>query len=266
MMKKLDTAEKAAPFNPEALVPPAEKTSPREFNDRKKVLLNSISSRGMGSWQKFDSLGKKFKVPGYLFAAILLVLLAGGLTFFFQKPGSSVVKVVDSVPQITIVSMDASQVTNLDITAFTELYTHLGQLGFIQILQMSVPQLLPNFFDVGMKEDEGIYSEIIMMPNQIAPRLSFVTVFTNGVWYSTNGWAGTNQQLDYLQSEFYPDQTPEQLYDQHKQGIQKLQTANGWQIQSASQNRYMADLSDHLRWYLKFKNVSADQIDFASWH
>jgi len=266
MMKKLDRAEKAAPFNPEALVPPAEKTSPREFNDRKKVLLNSISSRGMGSWQKFDSLGKKFKVPGYLFAAILLVLLAGGLTFFFQKPGSSVVKVVDSVPQITIVSMDASQVTNLDITAFTELYTHLGQLGFIQILQMSVPQLLPNFFDVGMKEDEGIYSEIIMMPNQIAPRLSFVTVFTNGVWYSTNGWAGTNQQVDYLQSEFYPDQTPEQLYDQHKQGIQKLQTANGWQIQSASQNRYMADLSDHLRWYLKFKNVSADQIDFASWH
>jgi hypothetical protein len=117
-----------------------------------------------------------------------------------------------------------------------------------------------------MKEDEGIYSEIIMMPNQIAPRLSFVTVFTNGVWYSTNGWAGTNQQLDYLQSEFYSDQTPEQLYDQHKQGIQKLQTANGWQIQTASQNRYMADLSDHLRWYLKFNNISADQVDFSSWH
>jgi hypothetical protein len=270
MMKKLDTAEKVAPkaaaFNPDALVPPAEKTPSREFDDRKKVLLNSLSSRGMGSWQKFDSLGKKFKVPGYLFAAILLVLLAGGLTFFFQKPGSSIVKVVDTVPQITIVSMDASQVTNLDITAFTELYTHLGQLGFIQILQMTVPQLLPNFFDVGMKEDEGIYSEIIMMPNQIAPRLSFVTVFTNGVWYSTNGWAGTNQQLDYLQNEFYPDQSPEQLYAQHKQGIEKLQTANGWQIQTASQNRYMADLSDHLRWYLKFKNVSADQIDFASWH
>jgi len=268
MMKKLDTAEKVSPPMKDVKVnsPVLEKISIEKLHGTKKVLLNSASSMGMGFWQKFENFSAKLKMPGYLFAAVLFVLIAGGLTFFFQKGGSPVVKVVDTIPQITIVSMDASQVTNLDITAFTELYTHLGQLGFVQILQMTVPQLLPNFFDVGFKEDEGIYSEILMMPNQIAPRLSFVTVFTNGVWYSTNGWAGTGQQFDYLVSEFYPDQTPEQLYNQHKQGIQKLINDNGWQVQNASQNRYIADLSDHLRWYLKSKNISADQVDFSSWH
>jgi hypothetical protein len=268
MMKKLDTTGKAPVPAKDIKVnsPTPQNISTQQPHDPKKVLLSSFSSLGMGFWKKFENFSGKLKIPGYLLAAILFVLVAGGLTFFLQKSSLPAVKVVDTIPQITIVSMDSSQVPNLDITAFTEMYTHLGQLGFIQILQMTVPQLLPNFFDVGMKEDEGIYSEILMMPNQIAPRLSFVTVFTNGVWYSTNGWAGTGQQLDYLVSEFYPDQTPEQLYDQHKQGIQKLQTANGWQVQNASQNRYMADLSDHLRWYLKFKNISADQLDFASWH
>ncbi len=270
MMTKLDTAEKppapAKGVKVDSSSPILEKISMEKLHGTKKVLLNSVSSLGMGFWQKFGNLSAKFKMPGYLLAAVLFVLIAGGLTFFFQKSGSPVVKVVDTIPQITIVSMDASQVTNLDITAFTDLYTHLGQLGFVQILQMTVPQLLPNFFDVGFKEDEGIYSEILIIPNQIGPRLSFVTVFTNGVWYSTNGWAGTGQQFDYLVSEFYPDQTPEQLYNQHKQGIQKLINDNGWQVQNASQNRYIADLSDHLRWYLKFKNIFADQVDFSSWH
>jgi hypothetical protein len=68
-------------------------------------------------------------------------------------------------------------------------------------------------------------------------------------------------------SEFYPDQTPEQLYDQHKQGIQKLMAANSdWQIQRVNQNRYMAALSDHLRWFLASRNIAASQAEFALWH
>jgi hypothetical protein len=122
-------------------------------------------------WHKFDNFsGQKLKVPGYLLGAILLVLVAGGLTFFLQKSSAPPVQVVDTIPQITIVSEDASQVPNLDITAFTELYSHLGALGFIQVMQMTVPQLMPNFFDVGMNEDDGTYSEILTMPNQIAPQ------------------------------------------------------------------------------------------------
>jgi hypothetical protein len=160
-----------------------------------------------------------------------------------------------------------AQVPDIDITAFSDLQNHLGALGFTQVLQMTVPQLpSSNFFDVGIKEDENTYSEILKMPNQIGPRISFVTVFTNGVWYSTNGWTGTNQQLDYLVSEFYPDQTPEQLYAQHQQGVQKLKTTNDWEVQKASLNRYMAALTDHIRWFLTFKHILPYQADFPSWH
>jgi hypothetical protein len=84
-----------------------------------------------------------------------------------------------------------------------------------------------------------------------------VTVFTNGVWYSTNGWAGTAQQLDYLVSEFYPDQTPEQLYAQHKQGVQKLTNRQRLaDSETPAKTATWRTLSDHLRWYLKFKNIS----------
>lgn len=271
MMNKLEDAEKTAPktavFDPAALIPPQEKVSIRDLHAPKTSLLNPLHSLADSLWLKFNILATKLRVPGYLLAGIIFILLAGGLTYFLEQTSAPAVKTVESIPLITVVPMDISQVNNLDITAFTELSNHLGPLGFPQLISMTVPQLLPNFFDVGLNSDEGTYSEILIMPNQIGPRLSFVTVFTNGVWYSTNGWAGTNQQLDYLVSEFYPDQSPEQLYAQHKQGVEKLQTDNSWQIQNgAGQDRYMADLSDHLRWFLKLKKIPADQADFASWH
>jgi hypothetical protein len=271
MMNKLEVAEKTAPktgvFDPAALIPPQEKVSINALHAPKTSLLNPLRFLAGSLWLKFNILAAKLRISGYLLAGIIFVLLIGGLTYFLQQTSAPVVKTVESIPQITVVPLDISQVNNLDITAFTELSNHLGPLGFPQLISMTVPQLLPNFFDVGLNTAEGTYSEILIMPNQIGPRLSFVTVFSNGVWYSTNGWAGTNQQLDYLVSEFYPDQSPEQLYAQHKQGVEKLQTTNGWQIQNgAGQDRYMADLSDHLRWFLKLKNIPSDQAEFASWH
>jgi hypothetical protein len=217
-------------------------------------------------WLKVDIFAAKFKMPGYLLAAIVFVLLAGGITVYSQLNSSSSVALVDSIQPIHIISLDVSQVPDMDITAYSDLQNHLGPLGFTQAIQMTIPQIpAPNFFDVGFKDD-GTYCEILKIPNQIGPRVSFVTVFTNGIWYSTNGWVGTNQQSDYLLSEFFPNQTPEQLYAQHQQGVQKLQTDNDWQVQKPSLNRYMAALSDRIRWFLTTSNVLPYKADFASWH
>jgi len=269
MMKKIDVAEEASDsaVKPAASFSAQDKVSTRDLHVPKRTGFSRLGSFGGALRLQFQLLAAKLRIPSYLLAAILFAVLAAGFTYWQQQSQTLVIPVVDSVTPIHLISLDVSQVGDMDITAFTDIQNHLGNLGFTQIFQMTVPQLpSPNFFDVGLKQDEGTYSEILKMPNQIGPRVSFVTVFTNGVWYSTNGWAGTNQQMDYLVSEFYPDQTPEELYNQHLQGVQKLQTANGWQVQKAGLDRYMADLSDHLRWFLTVKNIPAYQADFASWH
>jgi hypothetical protein len=270
MMNTLEAAEQAAhqgsKVESSRNLRPLDKVFIKDLHAVKRAWLDPIRSLTGAMWLKFELLAARLRVPGYLLAAIIFALLVFGITFGLQQ-AQPPVAIVSSVPSIHIMPMEASQVSDLDITAFTDIQNHLGGLGFTQALQMTVPQLpSPNFFDVGLKPDEGTYDEILKIPNQIGPRVSFVTVFTNGVWYSTNGWSGTNQQLDYLVSEFYPSQTPEQLYDQHMQGVQKLKSANDWQVQRASQNRYVAALSDHLRWFLTLKNIPSYQADFALWH
>jgi hypothetical protein len=132
---------------------------------------------------------------------------------------------------------------------------------------MTVPQLPgPNFFDVYMRQDAGTYGEIIKVADQTAPTLSFITVFTNGVWFSTNGFKGTNQQLDFLVSSFDPGASTDQLYAQHQQDLNKIRQENSWDIEEMSQNRYMAAFSDEVREYLYKKGLQAYQADLASWH
>ncbi len=269
IMNKLDKAESPkAAFDPDALIPAADTVSARDLHAPKNQWLYQAKSAAGALWLKVDILAARFKIPGYLLAAIVFVALAGVLTLVSQLGGSSSVVLVDSVTPIHIIPMEVAQISDMDITAFSDLQNHLGALGFNQSLQMTVPQLpSPNFFDMGLKQEEGTYSEILRIPNQIGPRVSYVTLFTNGVWYSTNGWAGNPQQLDYLISEFLPDHTPEELYNEHLQGVQKILNTNpDWQVQKATLNRYMAGLSDHIRWFLSLKNILPYQADFAAWH
>jgi len=255
MMNKTDTAPKSD-----------SKVSIKDLHASQNEFMYKLRSFLGALWLKFNIFAVKLKIPGYLLAAIIFVLLAGGITLYSQLSGGPVVATVDSIPPIHIINLDVSQVPDMDITAYSDLQNHLGPLGFTQAIQMTIPQIPnPNFFDVGFKDD-GTYCEILRIPNQIGPRVSFVTVFTNGIWYSTNGWVGTNQQSDYLLSEFFPNQTPEQLYDQHQRGVQKLLTDNDWQVQKPSLNRYMAALSDRIRWFLTSQNVLPYKADFASWH
>ncbi len=217
--------------------------------------------------ERVHAIAHKLKVAAYLVAVFLLLILAGTVFWITKKVAPPPVEIVEKVPLIQIVPIQTSQAGDMDITAFADLQNQLGPLNFNQLIQMTVPQIpTPNFFDVGMKSEVSMYSEILKMPDQVAPHLAFVTVFTNGVWYSTNGWTGTEQSLENLVSEFYPSATAEQLYNQHAQGVEKLVKEKGWEPQKTSLNRYMAALSDHLRWYITLKNIPAYQADFSSWH
>ena len=219
------------------------------------------------SYEMFDPLAKKMRIPTYVFLGLVAALIVGaviGVGSLLNKP---TVVLADMIQPIHMVQMSSSQVSEMDITAYTELQTQLQTMGFTPVIQMTVPQLpSPNFFDVGMKEDAGVYSEILKMPGQITPHLSFVSVFSNGVWFSTNAWQGDNQTMDYLVSEYYPDATPDQLYAQHNQTLEKLKQDKGWQVQAMGENRYMAALSDHLRWFLNKKDIQGYQADFKLWH
>lgn len=264
MMKKLDDAElapKPEPIAPKPIV------SYKDLHAPKPNPLKALKPFFSNLFLKIDLLAAKLKIPGFVLVGLVVAILAGGLTYFLQSEGGPVVLIVDSIPPIHILPIDVAGAGDIDVVAFNDLQQQLGNLGFTQAIQMTVPQLPgPNFFDVGLNTNTDTYCEILRMPSQIGCRVSFVTVFTNGVWYSTNGWSGTNQQLDYLVSEFYPDETPQQLFEQHKQGVQKLQAANSWDVQKVSLNRYIADLSDHLRWFLVTKKIAPYQADFASWH
>jgi hypothetical protein len=219
------------------------------------------------SYEMFDPLAKKLKVPTYVFLGLVAALIIGaiiGIGSILNKPS---VILADTIQPIHMVQMSSSQVSEMDITAYAEFQTQLQTMGFTPVIQMTIPQLpSPNFFDVSMKEDAGTYSEILKMPGQIAPHLSFVSVFSNGVWFSTNAWPGDSQTMDYLVSEYYPDDTPDQLYAQHTQTLEKLKQDKGWQVQTMGENRYMAALSDHLRWFMNKKDIQGYQADFKLWH
>jgi hypothetical protein len=219
------------------------------------------------SYEMFDPLAKKLHVPTYVFLILLAGLITAaviGLGTILNRPS---VAMAETIPAIHIIKVNSSQVSEMDVTTYTDLQNQVQGMGFTPLIQMTVPQLpSPNFFDVGIKDDIGIYSEILKMPGQITPHLSFVTVFTNGVWFSTNGWQGDNQTMEYLVSEFYPTATPDQLYVKHVQALEKLKQEKDWQVSGMNENRYVAALSDHLRWFLVKKDIQGYKADFNLWH
>ncbi len=219
------------------------------------------------SYEMFDPLAQKIHVPTYAFLAILATLL-GALVFgagvLLNRPS---VVIVETIPQIHFIRVNSNQISEMDVTTYGEFQNQIQTMGFTPLIQMTVPQLpSPNFFDVGIKDNIGTYSEILKMKGSITPQLSFVTVFTNGIWFSTNGWEGDSHEMDYLMSRFYPKETPDQLYVKHVQAVEKLKQDNGWQVQSMNENRYMAALSDHLRWFLTKKGMQGYNANFGMWH
>ena len=219
------------------------------------------------SYEMFDPLAKKLHVPTYVFLVLLASLITAaviGLGAFLNRPS---VTMAETIPAIHIIKVNAGQVSEMDVTTYTDYQNQLQGMGFTPLIQMTVPQLpSPNYFDVGIKDNIGIYSEILKMPGQITPHLSFVTVFTNGVWFSTNGWPGDNQTMEYLISAYYPKDTPDQLYVKHVQALEKIKQEKYWQVSGMNENRYMAALSDHLRWFLVKKDIQGYKADFAMWH
>lgn len=219
------------------------------------------------SYEMFDPVAQKLKIPTYVFLILMAGLISGllvGLVAFLNRPS---VTLAETIPAIHIVKVNAGQVSEMDVTTYADLQNQLQQMGFTPLLQMTVPQIpSPNFFDVGIKEDISTYSEILKFPGQITPHVSFVTVFANGVWFSTNGWPGDNQNKTYQISEFYPNIPPDQLYIKHVQAVEKLKQEKDWQAANMNENRYMVALSDNLRWFLVKKDIPAYQADFKLWH
>ena len=213
-------------------------------------------------------LAQRLKIPTYVLLILMGLFLVGCAVGLKILASPASIQLISSIPPIHIIQVTSSQINEMDITTYMELQSRLKNLGFTPLIQMTVPQLpSPNFFDVGMKPEAGTYCEILKVPGQITPQLSFVTVFSNGVWYSTNAWRGNNKELDYLISEYYPNSSPDQLYIQHIQGIAQYKQQRDWQLpQVLNLNRYMAALSDHLRWYLVTYNVQSFKAEFNLWH
>jgi hypothetical protein len=221
----------------------------------------------MAQWMGAHLTIAKFQIPYYALAAGVVVLLGLVGLVAASSAGGPSVKIADSVAPFQIVQVDSGQIADMDITAYSDIQTKLQAMQFTSFTQMTVPELpSPNFFNVQMKPEAATYAEIIKMPGQLKPVLSYVTVFTNGVWFSTNGWDGKNQEMEYLVSEFDPNDDPDQLYVAHIQELDKLKSDRGWETQAMSQDRYMAALTDHVRWYMDAKNVAGYQANFADWH
>jgi hypothetical protein len=214
-----------------------------------------------------EPLAKKIHLPVGVLAVLVLLLLGGAVGGGIALLPPPDVRLVNSIPALHLVEMSSSQISEMDITAYSEFQTQLQTMGFTELLQFNLPQLPnTNFMDVGMKGDVGTYSEIIKFPGSIAPKLSFVTVFSNGTWFSTNGWKGTDQNTAWQISEFFPELAPDQLYVKHVQRVQQLAADNGWQVQAMGENRYVAALSDEIRTYLVENKIPAYKADFELWH
>lgn len=219
------------------------------------------------AYELFDPLAKKLKLPTYVVIGLIVAMGVGAVVGLGAVLNQPTVPLVDSIQPLHLIQVNSSQVSEMDITAYTDVQTQVQTMGFQSLLQMTVPQLpSPNFFDVGMKSEAGVYSEIIKFPGQLAPKLSFITVFTNGVWFSTNGWDGTGRNSATVVSEYYASDTPDQLYVQHMQTLEKLKQDNGWDVQNMTENRYMAAFSDRVRSFLDKKSIPAYQADFNLWH
>lgn len=242
----------------------------QETSKAKKNLVNAkiwskyLLRRAYGS---FDPLAKKLRVPTFVVVAAIPLLAIGALLGGASLLRPSPVKILKDLPPLHVMRIRSAQVGELDVTTLAELQQRIRALGFSSLTQATLPELpSPNFLDVWMKSEAGTYAEILKFPGQVIPQLSFVTVFNNGVWCSTNAWKGTDQELPVLHSRFRPGEAPDKLYVQHIQTIEKLRKDKGWQVQYMGEARYFAALSDHLRWFFVERKLQPYKAQFDVWH
>jgi len=218
------------------------------------------------AYETFDPLAQKLRIPTFAVIALIVAIgvgLVAGLGFLL-RPSS--VKLVGVLEPLHMVKVGTGQIHDLDVTSYMELQGQVQNLGFSSLTQLTVAQLpSTNFFDVWVKEEVGTYGEILKFPNQITPRLSFVTVFANGTWLATDSWEGGKNHLGLLDAECFPGTPPDQLYVKHVQRVERMKK-EGHQLALMGENRYMAALSDHLRWYLDAKDLPAYKAEFKSFH
>jgi hypothetical protein len=175
---------------------------------------------------------------------------------------------VDRLEALRPARTDVRQIVELDITAFIDIESKIKQLGFTPLVQLSVPEIpAPNLFavytDSGNQKYKS-YAVILKVPGSNMPRLSFVNVLSNGTWLSTNGWASKNQELEKLSSESAPGEDPVALWAHHQKRVdQAVQT--GVAVTGVNERRFMCALSDHLRWYMAFKDIPAYKALFEEW-
>jgi hypothetical protein len=219
------------------------------------------------AYQQISPISDRLKVPPYLLLILIVLLVVVAIVGvkIMTRPPS--VRLTEKIQPVYVIRVTSSQVSEMDITTFMEMQNRLTGLGFKPVLQMTVPQLpSPNFFDVWMKPEAEMYAEILKVPGKITPQLSFVTVFTNGVWYASNAWRGNDKEQDYLIGEYQINATADQLYIQHVQGVARLKKDKNWKVQIMNENRYVTALTDHLRWYLATHDVQSYKAEFNLWH
>jgi hypothetical protein len=213
-------------------------------------------------------LAASLRLPVPALAGLAFVLAAVlVLAPFLLLTGKEPVKTLPQVQPVHIVKVQVSQVGEMDINTYLELETKLQGMGFLPLMQVTVPQApSPNFIAVFIKEGAGVYAEVMKLPGNPSPSLSFLTVFNNGVWCSTNGFAGRDQQAEYLLSTHHPSESPDPLYVKHMQKVEQLKQRNGWMPARMGESRFVAAFTDHLRWYLDWKRVPGYKASFGDWH
>jgi hypothetical protein len=277
-----DLASHSQPLKPILSATPSSPAAPQPFpmdplsgvavSTPKKPKLFSLAKAWVKylvrqSYEFFDPLARKLRVPTYVFLGGVAGLVVVGILVIGSILNRPVLALVEKVPAIHLIQVSSAQISEMDVTTYSDFQNQLQTMGFAPLLQITIPQLpSPNFFDVGMKADVGTYSTILKVPGQITPRLSFVTIFNNGVWFSTDGWKADNQESDDLISEHFPGLNPDQLYVKHIEALEKLKKEKDLQVQGMGDNRYMAALTDHLRWFIVKKEVPSYRADFNLWY
>ncbi len=199
-----------------------------------------------------------------LAALLVVLLLSAPFLLLARRPA---VKTVEAVLPVHVVKVQVSQVGELDIATYLELESKLQAMGFFPLIQMTAPQApSPNFIAAFVKESVGVYAHLMKLPGSMAPRVAFVTVFNNGIWCSTNGFAGKDTQAEFLMNTHHPQDPVDALYVKHMQKIAQIGKREGWVPARMSESRYIAAFTDHFRWYLTWKKIPGYRAAFGDWH
>lgn len=208
---------------------------------------------------------QKTHVPMWAWTLLLVLIalgIAGTLAKSFIKPP---VQLTDSLPALHPTRTDVKEVVGLDITSYLDLDGKVKQLGFGPLVGLSVPEIpSPNFLSVYVNTVTKTYAVLVMRPGLNKVSLSFVNTLSTGTWLSTNGWDVKGGSLEKLDSESAPQAPPAALWALHQKRLEKA-LQGGVESTNANQWRFLCALTDHLRWFMSFKDIPAYKAAFEDW-